>query len=192
MIRAAQAQSIPWRLDYVGRTRQGLAYLDRLEGMDGVHIHLTAETGRPDLSVLLSESAPETPVYACGSQSFLGAVEELADARGRPFHTEWFAPRPGARKAGEGALEAFTVRLERSNIEVEVVPGQSIIDACAEAGVTILASCFEGTCGSCVSAVLEGTPDHRDSVLSASERAGNCLMTPCVSRSKSGKLVLDV
>lgn len=192
MVKAAREQSTPFRLDYVGRTRDSLAYLGEIEGMENVHVHLTAETGRPELTALLSESAPETPIYACGSQSFLSAVETLADEGGRAFHTEWFAPRPGAQQAGAGALESFTVRLERSNIEVAVVPGQSIIDACAEAGVTILASCFEGTCGSCVSAVLDGTPDHRDSVLSAKERTDNCLMTPCVSRSKSGKLVLDV
>lgn len=192
MIETAREQNIPWRLDYVGRTRESLAYVYELEGEEGVHIHLTSENGRPDLAALLAESGPETPIYACGSQQFLLAVEERAEKKGRLFHTEWFAPRPGARKAGEGALEAFTVRLERSNTEVEVVPGQSIIDACAEAGVNITGSCFEGTCGSCVCGVLEGTPDHRDSLLSASERAANNQMMPCVSRSKTGKLVLDV
>jgi len=192
MIQHARAQDLPWRLDYVGRTRDALAYLDRLNALAAVHVHLTSESGRPDLAALLAESTPETPIYACGSQSFLGALEAAAAELGRPFHTEWFAPKPGARKAGEGSLEAFSLRLERSNIEVAVLPGQTIIDACAEVGVTIPASCFEGTCGSCISTVLEGVPDHRDSVLTAGERAGNCLITPCVSKAKTGRLVLDL
>lgn len=191
MIEAAQAQGIPWRLDYVGRTRQALAYVDRLDAHAEVHVHLTSGTARPNLVALLAQSAPETPVYACGSQSFLGALESAATQLGRVFHTEWFAPKPGARKAGEGALEAFSVRLERSNLEVAVLPGQSIIDACADAGVAIPASCFEGTCGSCLSTVLEGVPDHRDSILNATERAANCQIAPCVSRSKTARLVLD-
>ena len=83
------------------------------------------------------------------------------------------------------------MRLERSNVEVAVLPGQSIIDACAEAGVTIPASCFEGTCGSCLSNVLDGVPDHRDSFLSPTERKSNCLMAACVSKSMTRKLTLD-
>jgi ferredoxin-NADP reductase len=191
MIEAARAQGIPWRLDYVGRTRDAMAYVDRLDAYDEVHVHVTSETGRPDLAALLTECTFETAVYACGSQNFLGALELAAADGGRTFHTEWFAPRPGARRAGEGALEAFVVRLERSNTEVAVLPGQSIIDACASVGVTIPASCFEGTCGSCLSTVLEGVPDHRDSILTAAERAGNCQITACVSRSKTARLVLD-
>jgi cytochrome P450/ferredoxin-NADP reductase len=191
MIESARSRGIPWRLDYVGRTRDAMAYVDRLEASGEVHIHVTSQTGRPVLAALLTQSAADTPVYACGSQNFLGALESSAADLNRPFHSEWFAPKPGARRAGEGALEAFTVRLERSNIEVAVLPGQSIIDACANVGVAIPASCFEGTCGSCLSTVLEGVPDHRDSILTAAERAGNCHMTPCVSRSKSGRLVLD-
>ncbi|AZG07854.1 cytochrome P450 [Pigmentiphaga sp. H8] len=191
MAQAARAQGTPFRLDYIGRSRERLAYLDRVSGLGDVHCHFTSESGRPELGELLGRTDPSAPVYACGSQDFLLALEAAATALGRSFHTEWFAPRPGARQAGDGALEAFTVRLERSNVEVGVLPGQSIIDACAEAGVSIPASCFEGTCGSCLSTVLEGVPDHRDSFLSPNERKSNRLMAACVSKSMTAKLVLD-
>ncbi|QLH13025.1 cytochrome P450 [Paracoccus pantotrophus] len=191
MIEAVQAQGLPWRLDYVGRTRSQLAYLDRLEGHDGANIHITSEHGRPDLDALIAQTDAETPIHACGSQSFLLSVEEAAERAGRDFHTEWFAPRPGARQGAEGSYEAFTVHLQRSNVDVVVQPGQSIIDACAEAGVTIPAACFEGTCGSCLSKVLEGVPDHRDSFLSPKERKSNQLMAPCVSKAMTDRLVLD-
>jgi cytochrome P450/ferredoxin-NADP reductase len=191
MIDAARAQGVPWRLDYVGRSRDKLAYLDRIGPLSEARVHFTSVMGRPDLAALLAETVPEAAVYACGSQGFLLGLEAAATKAGRSFHTEWFAPKPGARQAAEGSFEAFTVRLQRSNIEVTVLPGQSIIDACAEAGVMIPASCFEGTCGSCLSTVLEGVPDHRDSFLSPSERKANCLMAPCVSKSMTGRLVLD-
>jgi cytochrome P450/ferredoxin-NADP reductase len=191
MIEAARARQLPWRLDYVGRRCNQLAYLDRLAMYPEAHIHLTESSGRPDLSALLASSGPEATVYACGSQSFLLALEAATTAAGRDFHTEWFAPKPGARQGAEGSFEAFTVRLERSNKEVSVLPGQTIIDACAEVGVEIPASCFEGTCGTCLSNVLEGTPDHRDSFLSPGERQCNRLMAPCVSKSMTRRLVLD-
>lgn len=191
MIRAAEAAGTPWRLDYVGRNRETLAYLAELEPMSGVHVHLTAETGRPDLALLLAET-DDAAVYACGSTDFLAATEAVCKAAGRRFRSEWFAPKPGPRQAGEGALESFTVHLAKSDIDVEVVPGQSIIDACAEVGVAIPTSCFEGTCGSCRCEVLEGEPDHRDSVLSDEARAKNDQMMPCVSKSKTGRLVLNL
>jgi cytochrome P450/ferredoxin-NADP reductase len=191
MIDAVRAQGLPWRLDYVGRTRGQLAYVDRIAAQAPAHVHLSAEAGRPDLAALLSHTGRDAAVYACGSQSFLLALEAAALAAGRDFHTEWFAPRPGARQGADGSFEAFTVRLARSNVDVAVLPGQSIIDACAEAGVTIPASCFEGTCGSCLSNVLDGVPDHRDSFLSHTERKSNCLMAACVSKSMTRKLTLD-
>jgi cytochrome P450/ferredoxin-NADP reductase len=192
MVEQARANGVPWRLDYVGRTRAELAFLDRLDGCDEVKVHLTTEAGRPDLDALLAETGKDYQVYACGSQGFLLGVEEAADRGGRDFHTEWFAPRPGARQAAEGSHEAFTVRLARSGVDVMVQPGQSIIDACAEAGVTIPSACFEGTCGSCLTKVMEGVPDHRDSFLTPKEKKSNGLMATCVSKAMTGHLVLDL
>jgi hypothetical protein len=40
--------------------------------------------------------------------------------------------------------------------------------------------------------VLSGVPDHRDSVLSAKEKASNQVMMLCVSGCKSEALVLDL
>ncbi|MGV7217423.1 cytochrome P450/oxidoreductase [Bradyrhizobium sp. UFLA05-112] len=191
MIDAARTQRIPWRLDYVGRNRDDLAYVDHLRELSDAHVYLTSETGRPNLAALLNESGTAAAVYACGSEGFLLDLEKFATAAGRSFHTEWFAPKPGARQGAEGSFEAFTVRCQRSNIDVTVLPGQSIIDACAEAGVTIPSSCFEGTCGACLSTVLEGVPDHRDSFLLPNERKSNRLMAACVSKSMTGRLVLD-
>jgi vanillate O-demethylase ferredoxin subunit len=40
--------------------------------------------------------------------------------------------------------------------------------------------------------VLEGVPDHKDVYFTADEQAANDRFTPCCSRSKSQRLVLDL
>lgn len=88
--------------------------------------------------------------------------------------------------------ETFAVHLAQSKITVDVPPDRSILSVLEEAGVGVLSSCAEGTCGTCETRVLEGVPDHRDSVLDQDEReAGTCLMI-CVSRSCTPRLVLDL
>ena len=67
--------------------------------------------------------------------------------------------------------EAFDVVLERSGLTVTVPPERSIMSAVEEAGVGVVSSCAEGTCGTCETRVLDGLPDHRDSVLSDDEKA---------------------
>ena len=68
----------------------------------------------------------------------------------------------------------------------------SILDALADAGMPTVSSCGEGTCGTCETTVLEGVPDHRDSVLEDTERDENDCLMICVSRSCTARLVLDL
>jgi len=69
---------------------------------------------------------------------------------------------------------------------------QTILDALAAAGVEILSSCEQGVCGTCLTRVIEGVPDHRDMYLTPEEQAANDQFLPCCSRSKSARLVLDI
>jgi ferredoxin len=88
--------------------------------------------------------------------------------------------------------EAFDVYLAQSDLTIPVDPETSILDAVLAAGVPVLSSCAEGTCGACETTVLDGTPDHRDSALDpAARQEGDCMMI-CVSRSCSQRLVLDL
>jgi ferredoxin len=98
-----------------------------------------------------------------------------------------------ARPLTEPVLkEPFDVYLAQSDLTISVSPDTSILDAVLAAGVPVLSSCAEGTCGSCETTVLEGKPDHRDSVLDEeARRAGDCMMI-CVSRSCTRRLVLDL
>lgn len=87
---------------------------------------------------------------------------------------------------------AFEVRLQRSGRVIAVAPDQSVIAALSAAGVTIETSCEQGICGTCLTPVLEGEPDHRDMFLTPDEQDKNDQFTPCCSRAKSALLVLDL
>ncbi len=82
--------------------------------------------------------------------------------------------------------------LEQSGLTLTVPPDRSILSVVEAAGVGVLSSCAEGTCGTCETAVLDGVPDHRDSVLSDEERQANDCMMICVSRARGDRLVLDL
>jgi vanillate O-demethylase ferredoxin subunit len=69
---------------------------------------------------------------------------------------------------------------------------QSVVQALAAAGVDVMISCEQGVCGTCLTRVIEGVPDHKDSYLTPEEQAANDQFTPCCSRSKTPQLVLDL
>ena len=102
---------------------------------------------------------------------------------------ERFAARPLTAPV---RAEAFEVELAASELTLTIPPDRSILDVVEEAGVGVLSSCAEGTCGTCETAVLSGVPDHRDSVLTEEERQARDCMMICVSRSCTERLVLDL
>lgn len=87
---------------------------------------------------------------------------------------------------------AFSVKLARSGRVVPVGAEESVVDALRAHGVEIVTSCAQGVCGTCVTRVLEGEPDHWDLYLTPEEQAANDRFCPCVSRSNSDVLVLDL
>jgi ferredoxin-NADP reductase len=191
MIREADASGADWRLVYGGRTRASMAFLDELAAYgDRISVLPQDETGLLDLAGLLGSPLPGTKVYCCGPEPLLAAVEQACSAwPSDSLHVERFVARP----LSEPVLkEPFDVYLAQSDLTISVSPDTSILDAVLEAGVPVLSSCAEGTCGSCETTVLEGKPDHRDSVLDEeARRAGDCMMI-CVSRSCTKRLVLDL
>jgi ferredoxin len=98
-------------------------------------------------------------------------------------------PQPEVDRSAEGSFE---VVCQRSGVTVTVEPGKSIIESLEENGLSVLSSCLEGVCGTCETRVIEGQPDHRDSLLTEDEKADNEYMMICVSRSLSDRLVLDL
>jgi ferredoxin len=191
MIRTVDATGSDWRLVYGGRQRTSMAFLDELSQYEArVSVRPQDETGLLDLDSLLGVAEPGTLVDCCGPEPLLAAVEQrCAGWPAGALHVERFAPRPQGEPIRN---EAFEVVLERSEMTLTVPPDRSILSVIEQAGVGVLSSCAEGTCGTCETAVLAGEPDHRDSVLNELEREANDCMMICVSRSCGPRLVLDL
>lgn len=191
MIHAAEAAHACWRLVYGGRQRSSMAFLDELAHYGNrVTVCPQDETGLLDLDRLLSAPEPDTLVYCCGPEPLLAAVEQRCTAwPARSLHLERFTPRPQSAPIRD---EPFDVVLNRTGLTVAVPRDRSILSVVEEAGVGVLSSCAEGTCGTCETAVLDGEPDHLDSVLTQEERQSNSCMMICVSRSCGSRLVLDL
>lgn len=86
----------------------------------------------------------------------------------------------------------FSIKLARSGQVVPVGKEQSVVEALRAHGVDIATSCGQGVCGTCLTRVIEGEPDHWDSYLTAEEQAAGDQFLPCCSRSNSPVLVLDL
>ncbi|TNY36017.1 PDR/VanB family oxidoreductase [Thermomonospora catenispora] len=187
MVRAARAAGADWRLVYGGRRRATMAFTGELAALDADRVDLRPqdETGLLDLDGLLGDLPAGTQVYCCGPESLLTAVEERCPPEA--LHVERFVPR-----AVEGPEREFEVELAASGLTLTVPAGRSILETVEAAGVQVLSSCREGTCGTCETGVLEGVPDHRDSILSGPERDTCEFMMICVSRARSPRLVLDL
>jgi ferredoxin-NADP reductase len=205
MLREASQSGRPWRLVYGGRRRASMAFLGELAAWgDQVTVCPQDECGLLDLDTLLGEPEPDTAVYCCGPEPLLRAVEERCAAwPPGALHAERFRSdgtdaegedADGQETAGGAPADdgAFDVELAGSGRVVEVPSGVSVLAALREAGIEVLSSCEEGTCGTCETGVLDGVPDHRDCVLDTAEREANDLMMICVSRAKTPRLVLDL
>ena len=120
-------------------------------------------------------------------EAVLSSARALGWAEDR-IHTEFFAGSVDPSDAGE----AFVLKLHKSNMTVNVDNGQTAVHALAAAGVSVPTSCEQGVCGTCLTRVLEGVPDHRDSYLTMDEREANDQFLPCCSRARTPMLVLDL
>lgn len=191
MARLLEGGGKDWRLLYGGRTRASMAFLDDLEPFgDKVMIRPENEFGLLDLGAFLGDAAPGKVAYCCGPEPLIAAVERhCADWPEEALQIERFRPR--AQEDHE-AESSFEVELRRTGKVLTIPPGRSIADVLDDAGVHIPRSCNEGTCGTCITKVVEGVPDHRDSFLRPKQRAENKRIMPCCSRSLSERLVLDV
>lgn len=145
-----------------------------------------------DIPALLRTPEPGVHVYVCGPKGFMDVVLRTARDRGWPeeqLHYEFFASDAAAPRQDDGS---FSVKLASSGRVISVSATQSVTEALRAAGVEVMTSCEQGVCGTCVTRVLEGVPDHRDMYFAPQEQAANDQFTPCCSRAKTPLLVLDL
>jgi tetrachlorobenzoquinone reductase len=180
-----------WQLIYCSRKRAETAFIEPLKAYGArVRFNFDEEPGGRmlDFAETLRAAAPGTHFYCCGPLPMLEAFEAATASLPRErVHVEYFAAKePPAVEGG------FKVILAKSGKEFVVSPGKTILDTLLDAGLDIPYSCMEGVCGTCETKVLEGTPDHRDLILTEEEHAAGKVMMICCSGSKSEKLVLDL
>ncbi|WP_273735246.1 PDR/VanB family oxidoreductase [Mycolicibacterium septicum] len=195
MVEAAQGAGADWTLLYGGRTRGSMAFAEELAQRypDRVTVWPQDERGLLELEPLLQKPIDGAMVYCCGPEALLNAVEHHSSHWPQGvLHVERFAPKARTAEEDAASLDEFEVVCQRTGVTLEVTADKSILDLIEDAGIPITTSCYEGVCGTCEARILDGIPDHRDSVLSDEDKAAGEVMLVCVSRSRSKKLVLDL
>ncbi len=191
MLDDASRRGVPWRLAYLGSAGERMAFLSAPQLDGGETILVRGDTdARLDLAAWIGAPTADTGVYACGPERMLDALEDLS--RGWPrgaLHVERFQAKSFGESQG---AESFEVVASRSDLVVTVDRGCSILEMLENAGIGVPSSCLEGVCGTCETAVIDGAPEHRDSILTPDERESNETMMICVSRSLADRLVLDI
>ncbi|MBK6908891.1 MAG: pyridoxamine 5'-phosphate oxidase family protein [Rhodocyclaceae bacterium] len=193
MAQALQARGSGFALHYIGREAADMPYQDRLARCfgDRYHAHFTRVEGspKPDLEALIAGAAPDTMVYVCGPIRLIDAVQAAAESAGIPA-ANVRSERFSAASHSHSGDKPFTVTLTRSQKTLTVAAEHSILETLAHAGVTLPSSCRTGTCGTCVTRVVSGQIDHRDTVIDDTQRLTH--MCPCVSRAIGSSLSLDL
>ncbi|ANE03040.1 cytochrome P450 [Corynebacterium crudilactis] len=192
MIKEAEEKGANWNLTYGGRSLDTMAFREELAAYgERVELIPADQKGNIDLNSLLGEPTENTLIYCCGPEGLLTAVESGASHwEKNSLRLERFAPKEITRDYED---EAFEVEFTESGKTLTVSADESILDAAAKAGLTVISSCKTGTCGTCETPVVSGEVDHRDSILTEAEQEANTTAMICVSRAAQGcpKLVLS-
>lgn len=184
-----------WRLYYVCRTRKRAAFFDSLLALERIESGRVfvrfddgAESAQLDIAATIAAQPAGVHFYCCGPSGLLKAFEAATQhLPPTQVHLEYFAAAQAPAAGG------FEVVMNRSGATIAVPADKTILETLLACGYSDLPrSCMSGVCGTCETAVLEGQPDHRDEVLSDSEKASNRKMMICCSGSLGPRLVLDL
>ena len=196
MAEVLSANAQAFALHYCTRSLEKAAFTQRISaaqfsGQVQMHCDDGADSQKLALDTLLGQSPAHTHLYVCGPQGFMDAVLGKARALGWPesaLHFEFFS----GQVVTHAADSSFQVEIASTGQRITIPKDVTVTHALAAAGVELMTACEQGVCGTCITRVLSGIPDHRDSYLSPDERAANDQFTPCCSRSLTPVLRLDL
>jgi vanillate O-demethylase ferredoxin subunit len=185
-----------FEMHYCTRSRSRTAFHDRIAAASfAAKVRFHFDDGdaaqKLQLAELLAAAHPDTHLYVCGPIGFIEHVVDTARRQGWAadnIHLEYF----GAKAIDTSDDGSFEVQIASTGRTISIPKDKSIAETLYENGVEIPVSCEQGVCGTCVTRVLAGAPDHRDMFFSDAEKALNNQITPCCSRSKGRLLVLDL
>ncbi len=182
--------------EYCARSVAHMAFINRIPHSayaDRVSLHFDDGAFSQKLvpEKILAQPTPDTHLYVCGPSGFIEWILATARSMGwseSQLHREYFSTALVAATT-DGSFE---VQIASTGQVFVIEGGQSITNVLHANGVYIPTSCDQGVCGTCLTNVLEGIPDHRDVFLTEGEKASNEMLMPCCSRAKSARLVLDL
>ena len=193
------AAGIPFALHYFVKSRDHAAFTTEMMatfGDERCTIHCSDEGGSPrtGLSCTLGEGHADHHLYLCGPAGFMAAARQCATEKNWPeaqIHSEAF--QPPTPVTGADGDDTFTITLASSG-ETWPVPGhKTIAQVLQDTGVAVPLSCEMGLCGACLTPVVAGQADHRDTVQSDAEKSASAQhIALCCSRSRSANLVIDL
>lgn len=193
MAQALAQQQQPFELHYFCRSQERAAFVELLNSpavKPFVHWHIGVEAPSK-VGELLSAPDEQAHAYVCGPTGFMDCVLGEAATRGwraQNLHKEYFTP-VSTEQDGD---QSFQVQVASTGKCYEIPAGRTVFEILDESGVDVPVSCEQGICGTCVTRVISGVPDHRDQFLTDEEKASNTCFTLCCSRSRSAMLVLDL
>ncbi|WP_296745727.1 cytochrome P450 [Mesorhizobium sp.] len=179
-VSAHDSLRVPW-----GSELKDLPFAGRIR----LHLSEGPDASRLDAGKVVDELGEGTHIYICGPKRYIDSLHAAATNAGfdaEHIHREHFAAEIDVNG------DPFTVIASRSGRAVPVGPGETILQALRRDGFHIESSCQNGVCGTCVTRLLEGRADHRDMVLTATEKAENSKIAVCCSRSQTPRLILDI
>lgn len=197
MAAALHASGARFALHYCARSRDRMAFADELQRAPFAHaVHLYSDDEAQsafDGEAVLASQPSGAHLYVCGPQGFMDHVLGIARAAGwdeSRLHHEYFqAAAVAPTSGGDRAFELIAVR---SGKRITVAAAESALQALTRCGIEIAFSCQQGVCGSCLTPVLEGIVDHRDSFLTSQEKVRNEAFLPCCSRAHGDVLMVDL
>ena len=200
MAQVLNEQGKDFELHYFTRSKTNTAFFEELNQSpfaSNVFFHFNDQNEDRDrvLKHTLDQKNPlnETAhLYTCGPNGFMDYIFDTARSLGWKddnLHKEVFNAEPIVLDESD---KSFTLNLVRSGISFDIPADKTVLEVLEAADIELDTSCEQGVCGSCITKVISGTPDHRDQFLTDSEKSLNNQFTPCCSRSLTDSLSIDL
>jgi vanillate monooxygenase ferredoxin subunit len=196
MAKKLSLQGASFEIHYCGRTESKMAFRDEIArsgfgGRSRIYINDAPKDAQFDAAAVARNAPSTSHLYVCGPAGFMDYV------LGAAASADWSADRLHREHFSGVAVDTtndggFEVKLVKSGKNISIPAGKSVLEMLLQAGVDVNFSCENGVCGTCLTRVVEGIPDHRDTYLTVNERAANDQFTPCCSRSKTLVLAIDL
>lgn len=193
MAEACQLSGRDFDFFMCAKTIKDTPYIGRISELQNAVVHSSQSSGaRLDIREVLSSKDRNSEVYVCGPQAFIDDVLTFAQQLGwstHNLHREYFGLQSSADKTDSAT---FSIEIKSTGDVFEVTPEQTVLEVLEENDIFVPVACEEGVCGTCVTNIVEGVPEHLDVFLTDEEKAAGQCFTPCCSRAQSSKLVLDL